>query len=283
MKVQLETFRPNEEQSFRLLVNPKLNDLFYWHLHEEYELVYVRGINGRRIVGSHNSSFKQSDLVFIGSNIPHLNFDYGARGSYDIIVLHFRRTMIEALETQLPELKGIDQLLYRSMHGISFSQSTRDKVGDLMMSLDNYENYKQFTLILEIIGLLIDDKNSKLLHKEVYQNKGRELSQGRLKKIYDFVYVNYQSKISLLEISNLCLLSEGAFCRYFKKETGITFFEFLNQYRISQAKRLLLMNKNVSEVCFESGFESLSYFNRRFKKATGLNPSRYKADNKRHR
>lgn len=277
MAVQLETFNPIENQSYRLMVNPKLNDLFYWHLHEEYELVYIKGIDGNRVVGSHNSKYLDNDLVFIGPNIPHLNFDYGAIGSYDIIVLHFRKMMIESLETQLPELKGIDNLLRRSLHGLTFSQETKDKVGPSMLSLESYNSYDQFVQILSILKMLIGDEHYELLHPEIYQNSKREISQGRLKKVYNYVHMHYQQKLSLSEIAALCSLSDAAFCRYFKKETGITFFEFLNQYRISQAKRLLMMNKNVSEVCFETGFESLSYFNRRFKKATGLNPSNFKA------
>lgn len=278
MSVQLETFNPAVNRSFRLMVNPKLNDVFYWHLHEEYELVYVKGINGNRIVGSHNSRFEDCDLVFIGSNIPHLNFDYGASGSYDIIVLHFRREMIEMIESNFPELEGIDQLLKKSMHGLTFSRSVIDAVGNYMMQLDSYSKFDQFIHILSILKILANDSGSQLLHRDVYVNKGRIVSQGRLKKVYDFVHINYHRKVFLKELAELCTLSEEAFCRYFKKETGITFIEFLNQYRISQAKRLLLMNKNISEVCFESGFESLSYFNRRFKKATGINPSRYKAN-----
>jgi len=56
----------------------------------------------------------------------------------------------------------------------------------------------------------------------------------------------------------------------------MTFTEFVNQYKITQAKTFLLQDKSVSEVCFQSGFESLSYFNKLFKKITGENPSVFK-------
>ena len=77
MKIQLEQINPDAKSSFRLLHNPRLNDLFYWHFHPEYELVYIEGANGTRHVGDHISLYEYSDLVLIGSNIPHLNFDYG--------------------------------------------------------------------------------------------------------------------------------------------------------------------------------------------------------------
>jgi len=89
----------------------------------------------------------------------------------------------------------------------------------------------------------------------------------------------YQNKITVDQVADLCNLTKPAFCRYFKKATGNTFINFLNQYRISQAKRLLLSGKNISETCYSCGFESLSYFNRTFKKITTENPSQFK---KRH-
>jgi AraC-like DNA-binding protein len=91
-----------------------------------------------------------------------------------------------------------------------------------------------------------------------------------------FINENYQRKIDLQEVANMSNLSEAAFCRYFKKMTRVTFTEFLNHYRVNQAKNLLLLDKNVTETCFDCGFESMSYFNRTFKKLTGENPLAFK-------
>ena len=106
----------------------------------------------------------------------------------------------------------------------------------------------------------------------MYNNK----EQLRLKIVYEFIETNFQRPISLEVIAQKTNLSKAAFCRYFKKMTQLTFTEFLNQYRIEQAKRLLKSNKNVTETCYECGFESLSYFNRIFKKVVGENPIQFK-------
>ena len=97
--------------------------------------------------------------------------------------------------------------------------------------------------------------------------------------IYKFVEQHHQQHVDVHEVARLLHLSTAAFCRYFKKITTITFTDFVNQYRINQAKKILLHNKNVTEACYESGFENLSYFNKRFKKLTGENPSQFR---KRH-
>ena len=75
MKSVLEQIPKQKGSSFRLLINPKLHDFYYWHFHPEYELVFINGVDGSRQVGNHTGGYKGSDMAFIGSYIPHLNFD----------------------------------------------------------------------------------------------------------------------------------------------------------------------------------------------------------------
>ena len=87
MKIVLEDIKRLAGSSFRILVNPKLNDFYYWHFHPEFELTFIEAPHGTRRVGNHVGQFEGNDLVFIGSNIPHLNFDYGIRTEYEKVVL----------------------------------------------------------------------------------------------------------------------------------------------------------------------------------------------------
>ncbi|MCX2718347.1 helix-turn-helix domain-containing protein [Lentiprolixibacter aurantiacus] len=276
MKIQLETISPDTKSPFRLLHNPKLNHLFYWHFHPELELVYIEGANAKRHVGDHISEYQGSDLVLIGSNIPHLNFDHGVTTSYKKEVLHFKPEFRDNILEGLPELKSIDRLLELSRYGIAFHGRTKKEVGELMKNLHLLKPFEFFMSIMHILNELSGSKEFELLHKKPFVNKYSKKEQSRIRKIYGFIDERYQHKITLEEVAAMCNLTKPAFCRYFKKATGSTFIEFLNQYRVSQAKRLLLMGKNVSESCYECGFESLSYFNRSFKKITGANPSEFK-------
>ena len=94
--------------------------------------------------------------------------------------------------------------------------------------------------------------------------------------IYQYIHDQYNDTPDVNEVAASVHLSTAAFCRYFKKQTNITFTDFVNQYRITQAKTLLLKDISVSEACYEVGFESLSYFNKLFKKLAGENPSAFK-------
>jgi AraC-like DNA-binding protein len=100
--------------------------------------------------------------------------------------------------------------------------------------------------------------------------------QERMHRIHQFVEMNFQKTIDTQQIADEVNLTLPAFCRYFKKATKLTYTDFVNQYRIQYAKKLLIQDKNVTEACFESGFESLSYFNRIFKKWTGETPSGFR-------
>ncbi|KAA2219463.1 AraC family transcriptional regulator [Maribacter flavus] len=276
MKVQLESINPNSKSPFRLLHDPKLSHLFYWHFHPELELVYIEGADAKRHVGDHISNFTGSDLVLIGSNIPHLNFDHGVTTSYQKEVIHIKPSFKENVLNDYPELKQLDRLLDLSRYGVAFSGKTKEEVGGLMKTLHEQEPFDFFMSVMHILKRLSQSTEFQLLHKTPYVNPFKNKEQKRMRKIYALIDERYQEKITLEEVADVCGLTKPAFCRYFKKTTGSTFVSFLNQYRISQAKRMLLMGKNVGEACFECGFESLSYFNRSFKKITGENPSVFK-------
>jgi AraC-like DNA-binding protein len=97
--------------------------------------------------------------------------------------------------------------------------------------------------------------------------------------IYDYIHENYDKKTNVNQIAEIVSLSTPAFCRYFKKQTNMTFTDFVNNYRINQAKIFLLKDSSITEICFQVGFESLSYFNKLFKQHVGEKPSEFR---KRH-
>ena len=276
MKVQLETVEEASDSPFRLLHSPRLNDLFFWHFHPEFELVYVAGGSATRHVGNHISTFEDSDLVLIGSNIPHLNFDYGLTTNYTHEVLHLKPNFKETVLDVYPEMDRLRKLLQLSQYGIAFGEKTKTTLAPIITAWHHMEPFEFFQSALQVLHQLSKSQDFELLHKSPYQNPFKQRNQNRLRLIYAFLEERYATKINLEDIAGKCGLSKEAFCRYFKKETGSTFFTFLNQYRISHAKRMLLSGNSVTEACFESGFESLSYFNRVFKNVAGESPSAFK-------
>jgi AraC-like DNA-binding protein len=279
MKVKLEAIKPDVDSSFKILLTPNLNDLFYWHFHPEYEIVFAEAANGVRHVGDHISRYEESDLVFIGPNIPHLNFDYGVKTSCEIVVVQMKEDFLGKDFLALPEMHEIKNLFDRSKSGIAFYGKTKQLVSEKLKALSSLPHFKQLTELLEIFHILATSEEFTDLESRPIANASLLKEQQRMHKIYHFIETNYHQDIDVNEVAKLSHLTTAAFCRYFKKSTHLTFTDFLNQYRINQAKKLLLHDKNVTEACYESGFENLSYFNKTFKKITGENPSQFK---KRH-
>ncbi|AFK02859.1 transcriptional regulator, AraC family [Emticicia oligotrophica DSM 17448] len=275
MKIVLEEFTIDSKSSFRVF-RPRLSQVFYWHFHPELELVYIEGTNGTRHVGEHLSQYEASDLVFIGSNIPHLNFDYMAEGDYEKVVLQVREDFLQNALIETPELRAIQALFERSKYGIAFGEKTKQQIAERVKSLESLSYFSQFLEILSLFQILATTQDYVLLHDKPVENQYNKKDQERIKRLYKFIDENYQRKIDLTEVAEMSNLSEAAFCRYFKKMTKLTFVEFLNHYRVNQAKNLLLLDRNVTETCFDCGFESMSYFNRTFKKLTGENPLAFK-------
>jgi AraC-like DNA-binding protein len=276
MKIVFEDIKRLAGSSFRILVNPRLNDFFYWHFHPEFEITFIEAPNGTRRVGNHIGDFEGSDLVFIGSNIPHLNFDYGIKTDYEKVVLQIKEDFFKNDFSTTPELAEIQQLFENSKKVICFHGETKNRVGKRLKEISRLSNFDQFIEVLSLLQILASSNEITFLHEKPFENLYNNKEQLRLKVVYKFIETNYQRAISIDEIAKVTHLSNAAFCRYFKKMTRLTFTEFLNQFRIEQAKILLKSDKNVTEASFECGFESLSYFNRIFKKVVGINPMQFK-------
>jgi AraC-like DNA-binding protein len=276
MKIQLETIASHSKRTFTMMYNPRMSDLFYWHFHPEYELVYIKGANGTRHVGEHISTYAGSDLVLIGSNIPHLNFDYGVKTNYQKVVVHIKPEFINQHIQNISELNSLLELFEKSKHGVAFNGAIKNQVGKKLFQFEKLKPFEQYLQLIEILQSLTDTNEFELLHETPYSRKQSDREQGRIRKIYAYVDKNYKQKIELNEIAALSNMTKEAFCRYFKKATNYTFVQFLNRYRISHAKRFLMSGKSVTEACYSCGFESLSYFNRIFKKITDENPSTFR-------
>ncbi|KMQ60200.1 AraC family transcriptional regulator [Chryseobacterium angstadtii] len=275
MKIQKEIIEFENGKSFKLF-SPSLKNCFFWHYHPEIELVYVEAVNGIRHVGRDISGFSESDLLLIGSNVPHLNFDYGIQTECRQLVLQMRESFLLEIIFPVPEFDPIKKLLEKSYLGLSFSGETKKKVVEKLHEMKDKNAFDSLMGLIEILQTLSASDEVKELNKEDTRIKWFLNDKIRMGTIYDYIHENYDKKPNVNEIAKIVSLSTPAFCRYFKKQTNMTFTDFVNNYRINQAKIFLLKDYSVTEVCFQVGFESLSYFNKLFKQHTGETPSEFR-------
>ena len=276
MKAKLESISSDADSSFRILLTPNLNEIFYWHFHPEYEIVYEETPSGFRHIGDHISEYKGSDLALIGPNIPHLNFDYGAKTVVDTIVVQMKENFLGKDFFSLPEMAAITELFEKARNGIAFYGKTKKLAGEKLKRLSLLPHFDQLITLLEVFQLLAQSDEAEILKAKPIASVSVLKEQQRIQKVYHFIEMNYQKEIDVNEVARLCQLTTAAFCRYFKKSTHHTFTDFLNHFRINQSKKVLMQDKTVTEACYESGFENISYFNKTFKRFTGENPSTFR-------
>ncbi len=275
MKIQREEVLPNRGQSFKLF-EPSLKNYFFWHYHPEYELVYVEADAGIRHVGWHVSSYVGSDLVLIGPNIPHLNFDYGLKTEYRQVVVQVKEHFLGDAFQQTPEFSSIHRLFKQAYLGLSFTGGTKKQVAERLNDMQHSNQFEQLLRLLDIFQILATTEEFVQLNDQDTSVKLFMNDKIRMSTVYQYIHEHYNKNPDVNEVASQLHLSTPAFCRYFKKQTSMTFTDFVNQYRITQSKTLLLRDKSVSDACYEVGFESLSYFSKLFKKIAGENPSDFK-------
>jgi AraC-like DNA-binding protein len=275
MKIQKEDIKIELGKSFRIF-SPSLRNYFYWHYHPEFELIYIEGLGGIRHVGQHISSFTESDLVLIGQNVPHLNFDYGLTTDYHQIVVQLNEGFMNSTLTGTAELADIEELFSRSKFGIAFTGDTKRQVSTMLAGLSRLNDFDQFIKLLEIFNVMANSEEYIILNQEETAVKRFLNDKLRMGAVYDYIHKNYHDNPDVNVIADQVGLSTPAFCRYFKRQTNITFTDFVNHYRISLAKTMLLKDSTVSETCYNVGFQSLSYFNKLFKKYTGVGPLQFR-------
>ena len=291
--IQLETIDFKPGKSFKLF-SPRLRNTFLWHYHPEFELVYVEADAGIRHVGTHISTYTQSDLVFIGSNLPHLNFDYRLRSDYHQIVIQLRCDFMGTALGLAPEFAGIEKLFRTAAYGIAFDGETKREVAKKLRHLEGspspqqpeglsspqqpegLSSLAQLLQLIDIFQILADSDEKMILNKDLSSQNFILKDKIRMGAIYEYIDAEYHRQPDVNIVARKVNLTTPAFCRYFRRQTNMTFTEFVNQYRIERAKNLLMQNNNVSETCYAVGIDSLSYFNKLFKEIAGENPSDFR-------
>lgn len=256
---------------------------FPWHFHPEYELVYVIQSFGKRFVADHVESFQAGDLVLLGSNLPHFwkNDDVFYEGNSEFrvnaIVIHFPPDFFRYSIETYPEFQPIRNLLTRAKRGISFGREVSDKLSAVLKKTLNASGLERTLLFIRALDRLAREPDYRLLASESYRQEIQDWSNDRLSKVMHLINAGYRDQITLNKVAGHIGMNPSAFSRYFKEKTSKSFSGFVNEMRVGYACKLIQEgNHNISQICYESGFNNLSNFNRQFKKTTRMTPLEYR-------
>ena len=282
-KPAFEKISPEFGNSLKVMQHTEVvkNNLPFWHFHPELELVYVNNAKGKRHIGSHLSYFDNSQLILIGASLPHSGFAdrFTTNGSETII--QFKEDFLGSNFFKIPETQAIKTLFEKAKKGILFNGDTKTEVGPKIEALLNKKGMERIIGFLEILKDLSFSKNYTLLNVDGFSFEVEPQDNRKIDVIFEFVSKNFKRPIPLDEIADKVSMTVPAFCRYFKKATGKTFTQFVNEFRIVHSTKLLAENPtSITDICFESGFNNFSHFNKLFKKFTGKSPLKYRNEMK---
>lgn len=255
---------------------------FPLHLHDELELNYILDSYGTRFAGDSVEYFQSGDFVLLGSQLPHTwqNHEkfYANRSTLNVkaISIQFGTNFID-LTASYPELMHISEMLKKSTRGIAFGNTAVQQNHELLVSLPKLEGFKKMIKFLELLDNLVKTSDYRFLASSSFADIKTDQSFKRITDTLEFISNNYQHQLSLDELSSRFHMSKSSFCNYFKRKTGKTVINYINELRISHACKLLTQSdKNILEIAYECGFNNISNFNRTFKTIIGKPPREYR-------
>ncbi len=282
-KPSFEKVTYSDSYSFKFT---KLSNQYFespWHFHPEFELVLITSSYGKRFVGDHCEPFVEDDLVFIGSNLPHvwLNdkkfFEGNEQKPAEGYVIQLPEQYFPGDMLKHPELYNIRNLLMRAARGIRITGKTCSQIKKNILQMDKSQGMERYKLLLTILDCAGESNESYPLASMGYCRTTPPSIPPRLEKVYQYVMQYYQDDISVGKAADIACMNKSSFCRFFKSVTKKSFTEFVNEIRIGYACKLLIDGKfNITGICYECGFNNLSNFNRQFRRFTGKTPQEYK-------
>lgn len=220
----------------------------------------------------------------IGSNLPHWYRNdaiyYEEREGLEAasIVIQFKYEFLGRDFLDTPETRAIKALLEEASLGLEIQGATREQARRMILQLPHLNGMDRLLHFLSILNLLSRSQEYITLSHQGNVSINAKDSE-RINRIYEFVMKNFRNPISIDEVSDLVNMCPATFCRYFKKRTRKTFTYFLNEIRIGHACKMLIeKDLSIAEICFASGYNNISYFNRQFKSIKKITPQEFKQE-----
>lgn len=278
VQAKFERVTPGPGSSLRILeiCQPKFDAS--WHFHPEWELTWIREGGGRRFVGDCIESFSAGDLVLVGPGVPHFWFSDAAveGGLSRALVIQFPGGFPGESFAALPEMGEVGRVLKRGARGLFFSGAGVDEVCKRLGGLGKLGAFEAVLELLSVLQLLAATR-SRPLAGPSYECFSGESSKTRIGRLYGFLMEHFREPLTLGRIASAVGMSPSACSRFFMRATGGGVWDFLTQLRVDHCASLLRgSDRGIAEIAFESGFATLSSFNRHFRERHGRSPREYR-------
>lgn len=273
-------YEPSEEVGFiRCLEHGYPTPLARWHCHDEYELHLITATSGKAFVGDWIGPFEPGHLVLCGPRLPHnwisLDIPPGGVKERDL-VFQFQHAPLEHACKTISELSELSPLLARARHGIEFFGLAAQAQKQWHL-IKGERGVGRLAAFFEFVTLLTRWTDYRLLSNVQIRGVENDTELDQINTLVSRITENVSVSRTAAEVAADLNMSESRFSRFFRRATGNTYTDFVNQVRINRACQLLMTSSRyVTTICYEVGFNNVANFNRRFLELKGMTPSEFR-------
>jgi len=280
MKPDLEVVQIGRSESFKAWEHGYPYHTVRWHFHPEYEIHHVVTTSGHYFVGDFIGNFEPGNLVLTGPNLPHnwvSDVTVDTKVPLRSRVLQFTEEFIADAMALLPELAACQDLLETSRRGALFSAATAELAAPLLAELVTAQGIRRIEAFFGLLGVLSRADVTTLTSASYLPDPSGFMSTG-INEALAYINANLTEQFSEADLAEIAGLSASAFSRSFRRHTGQALVKYVNRLRINLACQLLMgpSEMKITDVCFSSGFNNISNFNRQFQVQKGMTPSRFR-------
>ena len=274
--------RPETNATFKVWRNAAPYIHQNWHFHDELEIAYIESGSGTQFIGDNIQPYREGDLFLLGPNVPH----QWKSSSSDVqdhecpdrsLALYFLEDFPGSAFYELPEMQKINKLIRDAARGIKVTDpEVKAKVYEKLCKLLVIDGAEKVLALFSILELIAQAGDNEFMASPAFVESFKKSKNSRINIIYKFINEHFREDLTLQTMAAEISMTPNSFCRYFKKTTQKTPIEYLNEFRVNYVCQLLLReDKTIAECAFESGFNNLANFNRRFKLVMGMSPREY--------
>ncbi|MGY0036408.1 AraC family transcriptional regulator [Pedobacter sp. NJ-S-72] len=225
--------------------------------HVNFEIALLENCCGKRFVGDHIEDFEGTELVLLGSYLPHCWQYYNAIDNKIVpqaTVVHFFPDFLGKDLLQKPEAIHLNQLFTNATKGILFSGPTVQRAKVILNLMLFETGLVRAALMLQLLDVLAQSSSYRLLSSPCFNIIETSAEANKINRVFDYIFKNFKEDVSLQDVAAIIPMSTAAFCRFFKLKTNRTLVDFIKEIRIGHAAKLLMEgNYNITETCYKSG------------------------------
>lgn len=240
------------------------------HEHPTWELSYVIRGYGQRTMGSRVEPFRMGEVVLVPPDLKHC-WAFGGEDVIECITFQIPPHFLSNLAIQFPEMGSVVGWFHEIIDAVRFTGITLRRLQAALKRMENENDAERLVSLLDMLVIIAQSNEQHPIGRQ------RTEAEERLEHIKVYISCNYNHDICIDSIARHIGMSRSSLCTFFRHQTGQTLVDAINARRLEVARNLLRRpDLTIQQVCYESGFNDVSYFCRLFKRIEGITPKCYR-------